>query len=226
MRHLLLFGRRPRAGRVKTRLAPALGTARALTLYRAFLADQLRFARSFAGGARVEWWTDGALDPALDRGLSGDGLELRRQGRGDLGRRLARACRAAERAGSSATVVVGADSPTLPRGHVDEAFERLEEGAAAVLGPAQDGGYVLIGVRAYRPELFRDIPWDTPDVARVTRLRAAEAAIRIDEITPWYDVDDAPGLRRLLEDLRRPEIAARAPETARVALDWALQGVV
>lgn len=226
MRRLILFGRRPRAGRVKTRLAPLVGSGPAERLYRAFLCDQLTFLRGFESFARVAWWTDGPLDPALDAGLPVEGLELRLQGRGDLGRRLARAFSTAAREGSAATVIVGADSPTLPASRVREAFRRLARGADAVLGPAEDGGYVLIGARGSRPELFRDVPWGGPAVAETTRRRAAAAGIALEETAPWYDVDDGPGLRRLARELRRARGAARAPETARALLDSAFRIVV
>jgi len=226
MRHLLLFARRPRVGRVKTRLAPLLGAEVALGLYRAFLADQLRFVASFARAARVEWWADGPLDPDLDAGLPADGVRVRRQGPGDLGQRLERAVSAVFEEGSTATVVVGADTPTLPRGHVVRAFERLEDGADAVLSPAEDGGYVLIGARGHHRALFLRIPWGGPRVAECTRARAAGEGLRLDEIDSWYDVDDGPDLRRLLDDLARGEYAGRAPETERVVLDSGIGSMV
>ena len=226
MRHLLLFGRRARAGRVKTRLLPLLGVDRTLALYRAWLADQLAFVRSFEPGASVEWWADGDLDPALDAGLPVRDLTLRLQGSGDLGERLAVALTASARAGAAATVVVGADSPTLPAATVDHAFERLERGAEAVLAPAEDGGYVLLGMRGPRLELLRGIPWGGADVAEATRAAARTAGLSLAEVEGWFDVDDAAGLARLVADLERPAAARRAPETRRVLLDSAFRDVI
>jgi len=134
---------------------------------------------------------------------------------------------AVHRAGSSATVVVGADSPTLPYGHVEQAFERLDGDADAVIAPAEDGGYVLIGTREPCPALFQGIPWGGQHVVEVTRARAAGAGIRLADLPPWYDVDDAAALRRLLADLATGDCARRAPETARfVLLDSRIRGMV
>lgn len=225
MRRLILFGKRPRLGRVKTRLVPPLSSEQALTLYRAFLIDQLRFVRQFRGIDPV-WCADGKLDGAPDRALPLDGIRVSQQGSGDLGKRLTQALADASREGATATVIIGTDSPTLPASHVSSAFERIERGAPAVLSPALDGGYVLIGVQRPQPELFARIPWGGPEVALTTRQRAREAGIRLDEIEPWYDVDDQAGLTRLRSELAARDSSDRAADTARVLLDLPIDPVV
>jgi rSAM/selenodomain-associated transferase 1 len=224
MRRLLLFGKRPRPGRVKTRLVPLLGERQALALYRAFLTDQLEFLRQFDDLSPV-WCVDGELD-AQDRELPLETIEIRQQGQGDLGRRMERAFHEARDAGSQATVVMGADSPTLPAAHVVSAFSRLRSGAEVVLSAAEDGGYVLLGLTEPRRELFRKVPWGTSKVAAVTRQRAEQERIRLVEIEPWYDVDDASALRRLRAELSDARGRARAPATARALLDLPLEPVI
>lgn len=227
MPHLLLFGKLPRLGRVKTRLVPPLSSEQALRLYRAFLDDQLAFVRSFTDRAHVAWWTDEQLQPAERSALSPLGeIDLHLQGPGDLGARMSRAFDQTCGRGSGATVIVGADTPTLPPGHVGEAFAVLERGAAAVIAPAEDGGYVLIGLNASRPDLFENVPWGGADVAAETRRRAAAIGIDLVEISPWYDVDELTSLRRLRDDLATPTGACRAPATARCLLDLELPGVL
>ena len=110
-------------------------------------------------------------------------------------------------------VFVGADAPTLPASRVLEALAALRRGAHAVVAPAEDGGYVLIGLRGVRPPLFHGIPWGTPDVLARTRAQAARAGLSLAEIEPWYDVDDEAGLRRLLDGVARGEAHDRAPAT-------------
>ncbi|HXV76500.1 MAG TPA: TIGR04282 family arsenosugar biosynthesis glycosyltransferase [Candidatus Polarisedimenticolaceae bacterium] len=225
MHWLLLFGKRPRRGRVKTRLVPPLTDEHALRLYRAFLVDQLRFVRGFHG-VRAAWVADGPLDAASDRELPIDGVERLEQGEGDLGARLRRAFAAATRRGAGPTVVIGTDSPTLPETHVLRAFELLESGAPAVMAPSYDGGYVLIGCVGSRSELFERVPWGGPAVAETTRRRAVQAGIALHTIDPWYDVDDREGLDRLRRELRDPSAARRAPRTARALLDLPFDPVV
>jgi rSAM/selenodomain-associated transferase 1 len=213
MRRLILFAKRPRKGRVKTRLAAELGRDATLALYRAFLDDQIRFLRGFAGRHQVELCLDGVPDAdlGLDRLAS---LCVTKQGPGDLGRRLLRAFRRSRRAGARATVVIGADAPTLPRSLVDGAFRELDRGRPAVVAPADDGGYVLLGMDRPRGALLHGVPWGGSRVLAVTRRRAAAAGLGLRELAGWYDVDDLASLARLEADLARPEAARRAPATA------------
>lgn len=213
MNRLLLFAKRPRLGKVKTRLCPPLRAEQALELYRAFLADQLDFLRVAAADGQAEICLDGAADPRRDPPLPGVRVSL--QGPGDLGDRMLRAFGRSAADGCTETVVVGADSPTLPVRLVARAFERLRGGACAVVAPSLDGGYVLLGLREPRPELFRDLPWGTPAILELTRERANAAGLRIELLPPWYDVDDGYGLKMLERELRRPAASRRAPATAR-----------
>jgi rSAM/selenodomain-associated transferase 1 len=205
---------------VKTRLVPPLDDLAAARLYRAFLVDQLAFVAGFAARAEVEWWTGGPPDPDVPTPPPPAGVVLREQGRGDLGARLGRAFARSRHDDVSCTVVVGADCPSLPAARVADAFDRLDGGAPAVLAPADDGGYVLIGMREPRPELFRDIPWGGPEVRTLTLERAAAAAVPVVELEPWYDVDDARGLERLRAWATQREAAARAPATVAWLVDW------
>ena len=131
---------------------------------------------------------------------------------------MLRAFRRSRELGSTATVVIGADSPTLPAARIELAFQHLADGVPLVLAPSVDGGYVLIGLREPEPELFAEIPWSSSDVERITRRRAADAGLHCELLDAGFDVDDAEGLRRLREDLTGPA-AKQAPATARWLLD-------
>lgn len=225
MRRLLLFAKRPRVGRVKTRLTPALSPADCTGLYRAFLADQVGFLRSLADSCEGEVCLDG---PWSGDPQAFDGLRVSRQGTGDLGERLLRAFRRSSDEGASATLVVGADSPTLPAARVHHAFRALEAGASVVVSPAEDGGYVLLGTRGPYEELFRDLPWSGPRLLELTLERAAASGLELVRLEAWYDVDEPKDLERLRAELEDSRAARRAPATARflARLDRSGSGVV
>jgi glycosyltransferase A (GT-A) superfamily protein (DUF2064 family) len=125
--------------------------------------------------------------------------------------------RAVERSaagGAGATVIIGADTPTLPAQQVLDAFSALEGGANVVVSPAADGGYVLIGLDRPRPELFRAIAWGGARVAATTLARASALGLDVAELAGWYDVDELDDLRRLGRELALGARAARAPRTA------------
>lgn len=213
---LILFAKRPRLGAVKTRLVPPLAPGQALALYEAVLEDQIRFVRSLARADRaVELCTDEAWTPRGSLALASVELQRSEQGPGDLGARMLRAFTRSHRDGAARTVIVGADCPTLPASRVEEAFDRLATGARAVVSPAEDGGYVLIGLLQPLPELFTDVPWGGADVLRATRQRAKSASAHVVELDAWYDVDGPRDLGRLHRDLADRDARTRAPATAR-----------
>jgi rSAM/selenodomain-associated transferase 1 len=214
---LVLFARVPRLGRVKTRLARRIGSEAALLLHQALLADALLFtrraARTSGAKALVAW--DTAWPPGASRSLANAArhLEPIRQGRGDLGARMRRVVRGLVARGVERLVLIGSDSPTAPRRAVSRAFRLLREGADIVLGPAEDGGYWLLGVRADRPEIFAGIPWGTRRVLRRTAERAAARGARVRFVGTSWDVDRPRDLLRLRRVLRGAG-ARRAPRTA------------
>ena len=213
-RRVLLFGKVPRPGETKTRLAPALGARGAARLYRAFLDDTVRLARA-SGAAEVELWLAGPEEEAGGLARRHPDLRLRRQ-RGDgLGDRLRHAFDTAFREGVGAAAALGTDHPTLPPGRLEDAFRALE-GADAALGPTPDGGYYLLALRREAwpraEELFLEVPWSTPEVAAATRSRARRAEIELRTLDGWYDVDEPGELDRLRRDAEPGTATARILE--------------
>lgn len=210
-RRVLLFGKVPRPGQAKTRLAPALGDEGAARLYRAFLADTVALARGT--GAEVELWLAGPAAEIGEGTGDPDGITVRRQPDGDLGRRLRHAFEDAFGDGVERAVALGTDHPTLPSDRVEEAF-RAARDVDVGLGPTADGGYYLLALRRSawpRAEvLFRDVPWSTDAVAAVTRRRAREAGLSLRSLEAWYDVDEPDELERLREDVAEGSATARA----------------
>lgn len=201
-----IFVKEPLPGKVKTRLCPPFSPAQAARLYEASLRETV--AAMTAPGLSFRVVLCPAGDPAWFRREFPE-LPVLEQGAGDLGERMARILAALLQRGAKGAALIGSDSPDLPPSLVESALDALA-GAEAVLAPAADGGYVLVGESRHRPELFRDVPWSTPEVMAVTRSRCQKAGIVCREIGGWDDLDDLPSLHRLLK--RAPDCA-----TARLA---------
>ncbi len=215
-RRLSLFTRIPEPGKAKTRLIPPLTADQAAALQRAMTEDLLeRLDRTLGAAAAkapplsLEVRYDGQFSPGA-LGLP-KGCTVTSQGPGDLGERLARAAREARRDGVGRLVIIGSDAPLLPLPLVEAAFSGLAD-RDALLAPAEDGGYVLIGLALKRAPpaaietLFAGIPWGTGTVRQAT----AEP-----EAGHW-DVDRPEDLPRLAASIRALDEATRPNRTAGV----------
>ncbi len=192
---LILFARFPVAGKVKTRLIPALGAEGAAALHRRLVLRSLRTAHALCQSQNVELEIRFAGDDASEmQHWLGDGWLCRPQCEGDLGQRMAGAFADSFREGSRATVIIGSDCPSLSPEILAAAFESLKT-SSVVFGPATDGGYYLIGLTRLVPELFLDIAWGTETVL------AQSLAILSRN-------DSKPALLLPLDDLDRPEDVA------------------
>ena len=221
MHRVVVFAKRPRAGHVKTRLVPPLSAEQAARLHRAFVVDLLN--RLITLEVSVELCCDEPWpDPLPER------VALTQQGPGDLGERLLLTVVRSADEGAQETVVLGADAPTVPLESVAEALRRVSKHDDAVIVPAADGGYVLIGMGSPAPALFDDIPWGGSEVSATTRRRAEDAGLQLHELPEWYDVDDAASLDRLRQELATASGRRLAPITAAFldALDADSSGVV
>ena len=128
----------------------------------------------------------------------GDDVDVIAQQAGDLGTRMRRAFEDLFRFGAAHVVLIGSDLPTLPGRRIVSAITALRErGDRIVLGPAVDGGYYLIGMKALHPEIFRDVAWGTPRVLQETLERARQTRLEVHLLEPWHDVDDWADLETL-----------------------------
>jgi hypothetical protein len=188
----LVFVRAPVAGRVKTRLAAALGAEGALLIYRRLAEHALREARAMGGEVRVHFTPADAETEV--RAWLGEGPRYRPQSAGDLGARMESAFRAAFDEGADRVIIIGSDLPELSAALLRRAFDALES-HPAVIGPARDGGYYLLGMRTMIEGVFDGMPWSTDEVLARTleRLRAAgiEPAV-LDTLTDVDEVADLP----------------------------------
>lgn len=192
---ILVFARAPVAGRAKTRLIPALGAAGAARLQATLLEDALGRARA-AGPAALELWGTGE-DPegALSAAAARHGAVLREQCPGDLGVRMHAALSRATADGTPA-LIAGTDAPGLTTADIAQAGQALVD-HDAVLAPALDGGYVLLGLWRAPGTLFTGIEWGTQRVLQATRARLDELAWRVHELPFQWDVDRPEDLARI-----------------------------
>ena len=196
---VVVFARAPELGRVKTRLAATIGDPAALACYRALgraVVDAVRHPDAMNGAWRtVITHTPADAAPALAAWLDphgAGGLAYEPQADGDLGTRMRAAVERAIVAGAPCVVVIGTDCPDVDAAVVRDAMRALDA-ADVVLGPALDGGYYLVGVRAPADRacaaLFEGVPWSAPDTLAVSLARAAAAGLTVAQLAPRRDVD-------------------------------------
>jgi hypothetical protein len=187
----------PGATAVKSRLHPVLGASLATRLYDCFLRDRLDALATVAGIDRVVAFTPPEAREAMAR-LTPPGFALVAQRGMDLGARLHGLLAELLASGHPGAIAIDSDSPTLPMHYVAEAARVLATGAAEVaIGPCDDGGYYLIGVRSPHPNLFEGIPWSTDRVLPLTLERARQDGLRTHMLAAWFDVDTETDLARL-----------------------------
>ena len=215
----------PRAGRVKTRLAPPLTPEQAMQMSGAFLRDVTENITLAGREAPIDGWIAYAPagDEALFDGLLAAGTQLlladgqapMPDGVEGFGRCLLQTVQDLLARGYRAACVLNADSPTLPTAFlVRLAQTLLVAGDRAALGPAEDGGYYVLGMQRPHVRLFADIAWSSARVSAQTRARARELRLDLVELPSWYDVDDHAALTRLLRGLAAPETGPLAPYAA------------
>ena len=193
---LLIFAREPRAGYVKTRLAAALSTEAAVTAYRELIDATMEYAvaaRAQGVAAAIEvWCTPDPASPYFRWLAERDGVELCAQCDGDLGIRMSAAI-ADALTRAPAAILIGTDCPAQGVAALAAAAAALVD-ADVVLGPAEDGGFVLVGTRI--PVRFDGVHWGTAHALRDTQAALARANIRWTELPVSWDVDEPADLAR------------------------------
>jgi uncharacterized protein len=200
---LALMAKLPIAGSVKTRLTPPLAPEEAAALSECFLRDMTMNFASLNPNR-----TEGVVlyTPVNARAvlcdLLPDTFKLVAQEGETLGERLINAADELLSNGFESVCLINSDSPTLPREILETAVSHLARiGDRVVLGPSEDGGYYLIGLKRPHRNLFERIAWSTADVLAHTVERAAEINLPVELLPTWYDVDDSASLRLLCDEL-------------------------
>lgn len=190
-RCLVVFGREPVPGRVKTRLAREIGVERAAVVYAALLERTL--AAAVATGVPVVL---SLAEARRGTWAPPSGLRVEVQSHGDLGRRMLEAFSRRFAEGVDRVLLIGSDCPGVSRFRLLEALEVLSR-APVVVGPAVDGGYWAIGQRAPGVDCFSGVPWSSPETLRATRRRLRRLGVPWEEIETLADVDTVEDLERL-----------------------------
>jgi len=199
---LLYFVKYPEPGRVKTRLAKTMGTERAAKIYRELAEANLKIISSLSpqpfsivitfappeAQKKIKTWLSGPYDYWPQTG-------------NHLGERLQNAFESAFLRGAQKVVALGSDTLDLEAAHLLEAYEQLES-CDVVLGPAEDGGYYLIGSSRFLPDLYVDIPWSTSAVLDSTLKWIKKQKLTHFLLKPLNDLDDMTSLekRRTLDE--------------------------
>lgn len=194
-RCVVVMARKPAIGKVKTRLQPYLGRYRTALVYQQLLQQNLDVVQRFPCDNRVIACMPDTRHRLFQVRRRSGLWRLMRQPEGDLGVRMHRLFSLLLKR-SRTVVLVGSDLANLDAQLLQQAFDELSSGSNLVLGTTTDGGYGMIGLNHSEPGLFRNIPWSTSRVARVTLVRAACAGIPYKPVNGLWDIDEAADYRR------------------------------
>lgn len=194
---LMVFSKAPIPGEVKTRLAKTLGDTVAAEIHR-FLVRHCLKSISSTNLAPIELWCSPSSNhPFFYQCRDEFGVTLENQGEGNLGERMSQAF-VATLSDTQSALVIGTDCPSINVDYLDEAFTRLTEKECTVIGPAEDGGYVLLGMAKHHSSLFDDISWGTDKVFEETRSKVSGVL----ELLPLQcDIDDEKDLWKFRKEM-------------------------
>ncbi len=202
---IAIMAKTPRAGDVKTRLCPPLTPAEAAALYRCFLLDTIAKVTTLEARCRPVISYTPVTDRTYFAALAPRCMLLPQRG-ADLGARMADCFAQLFALGYADVLLTGSDLPTLPRTVLQHALALIATPQIdMVLGPSEDGGYYLIGLRVLYRELFEHMTWSTPQVFAETMQRAERLGLRVAHLPTWYDVDIPADLARLRQTLQQED---------------------
>jgi rSAM/selenodomain-associated transferase 1 len=190
-----VLAKAPIAGLAKTRLIPALGAQGAARLQRQLTRSAVQCALDARIGPVTLWCTPNARHRFFRALHETTGVDCLVQPGGDLGERMHTAFRL--HCAQTPLLLIGTDCPVLRPSHLRKAAQILLDGNDAVFYPAEDGGYVLVGLRSPQPALFEAMTWSTAEVMSETRARARAQGLRVREFETLWDVDLPGDLARL-----------------------------
>lgn len=198
---IIQFAKAPLLGHVKTRMQPALSLQGSVDLHRSLTQHTVNTIAQ-AHVCPHELWVDSNLDHIFFRDLvAQSACKLKKQEAGDLGVKMASAVQSSL-SSCKGLVLVGSDCPFIDEGYLRKALLSLEAGNEAVIGPANDGGYVLLGLTRYHASMFACVDWGTEKVFQQTARQFEALGIELDVLSVLSDIDEPEDLR-LLKNLPR-----------------------
>ncbi len=195
---IALMAKAPVLGQVKTRLAAELGQPQALKAYQAMLRQAAHTLQQLKECERQLFAALDSHHPYLQNLAAAHNLLLQPQPPGDLGERMLAIVQMLLTEHPWA-ILIGADCPAMDAAYLRHAIAALQQGSEVVLGPSEDGGYVLIGMTRVHAVLFHDMPWSTPQVLPQTLDRIARRGLTATCLEPLWDVDEAGDYWRWLD---------------------------
>ncbi|OGP63224.1 MAG: hypothetical protein A2169_01620 [Deltaproteobacteria bacterium RBG_13_47_9] len=196
---LIVFAKAPLPGGVKSRLLPLLDAETIADLYEQLILCCLRTAVEAAVGPVDLWCTPSTEHPLFLSCSKKFRIELYQQTEGDIGKRMAHAFHETLKKSDSA-LLMGTDCPSLTCADLKEAKRKLQQGVRAVISPAEDGGYVLLGLCQYEPQIFEGVSWGTKSVLEETRERLGRLGWHWHELPERWDVDRPEDVKRLMSE--------------------------
>lgn len=194
---LIVFAKAPIPGQVKTRLIPTMGAKAAATLHEKLVFHSLATAVKAGVGAVELWCTPSHEHPFFIHCAREFQVELHKQRGRDIGQRMAHAFYETLKI-SHSILLIGSDVPCLTCADLREAMALLQQEADAVISPAEDGGYVLLGLRHYTSKIFSGVSWGTDLVLEQTRTRLRGLGWHWHELPERWDVDQPEDVQRLI----------------------------
>jgi hypothetical protein len=217
MSTLIVLAKAPVPGRVKTRLCPPFTPHQAACLAEAALTDTLRAAHACAAD-QLLLFLDGEPGPWLPLPRTGQGLRVAEQPAGGLDARIAAAFATAARHNPGPALLIGMDTPQADPALLDAAFALLHGEAAAVLGPAEDGGFWALGLdglhnsEKWAERLVLGVPMSVPETGRIQLRRLRDAGLRVSVLRELRDVDTAADAHAAAALIPESRFAARLAE--------------
>src|SRR6056297_676468 len=192
---LMIFIKNPVAGEVKTRLGASIWSTNALQVYKKLLSHTREIAVQVKCDREI-WYSS-----MIDRrdSWNSDLFEKKLQQGRNLGVRMSGAFQQAFEAGYEKAVIIGSDCPELEPQHIEDAFDALRS-QDAVIGPSEDGGYYLLGMKKYTPEIFSDIEWSTSSVFEETNRHFEQLGLTCKTLEVLNDIDT-------IEDLKKSDLS-------------------
>ncbi|VVB90274.1 Uncharacterised protein [uncultured archaeon] len=198
---VVIMAKAPEPNKVKTPMIPSLDPWSLSDLYHNFLLDKIEQVKNIEAQAFIAFTPKTEFD--FFRSIAPDGFKLIKQVGRNLGERLANISRSLFGEGFKKVLILDSDTPNLPVEYIKKGFEQLDN-SDVVIGPCEDGGYYLIGMRASQPHLFRDIPWSTSGVTELTMNKVQSSGLIVSLLGMWYDIDKLEDLRRLKNEMDLP----------------------
>ncbi len=210
LKTLAIFAKYWTPGQVKTRLAKTIGQQAASQIHQVFFRHLVAQFDGVFGNTIVGYWPPESQKHFVrdtEKWNLQHPVDFQVQADGDLGNKMSEHFRRQFENGASSTILIGSDCPTISQTTIRQAFEALEN-SEIVVGPSEDGGYYLIGMNQWRPEIFDDVAWSTAQVFSQTVSKLHDLRISYQQLGPMNDIDEIDDLQQMIVQLRASRSAA------------------